>query len=125
MVSLPPPEAPTPAPRGSAIGSLAAYAGQRSGQGKITITGSQDDQKWLVLTIAGSAFTGAAAPSEALLDESRQFLARLASGEASGGNGSSLVGVVLARIIVEFYGGSLAVGPKEAPGFVMRLPAAA
>ena len=108
-----------------AIGNLAAYAGQRSGQGKITITGSQDDQKWLVLSIAGSAFTGPAAPSEALLDESRQFLARLASGEASVSNGGSLVGVVLARIIVEFYGGSLAVGSKEAPGFVIRLPAAA
>jgi K+-sensing histidine kinase KdpD len=108
-----------------AVSNLAAYAGRRSGQGKITITGSQDDQKWLVLSIAGSAFTGAAAPSEALLDESRQFLARLASGEASGGNGGSLVGVVLARIIVEFYGGSLAVGSKEAPGFIIRLPAAA
>ncbi len=108
-----------------AVGSLVAYAAQRSGQGRITIVGSQDEQKWLVLTISGSAFAGAAAPTEALLDESRQFLAQLAGGGASGGNGATLVGLVLARIIIEFYGGTLAVAGKETPGFVVRLPAAA
>ena len=108
-----------------AIGNLVGYAAQRSGQGKIVISGAQDEQKWLVLTIAGSAFAGAAAPSEALIDESRQFLSRLSGGGSSGPNGGMLVGVVLARIIIEFYGGELAVGPKDKPGFTIRLPAAA
>ena len=38
---------------------------------------------------------------------------------------ASLVGVVLARIIVEFYGGSLLISGENQPGFVVRLPAAA
>jgi signal transduction histidine kinase len=105
-----------------AIANLAGYAAQKSGQGKIVIAGHQDAARWLVLTITGSAFNGAAAPTEALLDESRQFLSQLGAGASAQG---VQVGVVLARIIVEFYGGSLAVGPREAPGFVVRLPAAA
>ena len=108
-----------------AVGNLAGYAARRSGQGTITIAGSRDDRGWLVLTITGSAFSGAAAPTESLLDESRQFLARLADGETAGDSGAALVGVVLARIIVEFYGGSLSVADDGAPGFVVRLPAAA
>ncbi|MEJ0069869.1 MAG: cache domain-containing protein [Pseudomonadota bacterium] len=109
-----------------AIGSLVGYAAQRSGRGKITITGVQDEAKWLVLSITGSAFTGPGAPSEALLDESRQFLSRLASGSGSDADGGPLIGVALARIIVEFYGGGLELADaKSAPGFIIRLPAAA
>lgn len=107
-----------------AVGSLAGFAAQRSGQGRIAISGSQDAQKWLVLEIAGSAFTGSAVPTESLLDESRQFLARLAESDGSGAPGSAMVGVVLARVIVEFYGGSLSVRGEDSPGFVVRLPAA-
>ena len=108
-----------------AIGNLVAFAAQRSGRGKIAIAGSQDPQKWLVLTISGSAFAGAAAPTESLLDESRQFLARLADATGSEAPGAAMVGVVLARIIVEFYGGSLSISGGDTPGFVVRLPAAA
>lgn len=107
-----------------AIGNLVAFAAQRSGQGKIAIAGSQDPQKWLVLTISGSAFTGAAGPTESLLDESRQFLARLADATGAEAPGAAMVGVVLARIIVEFYGGSLSISGGDTPGFVVRLPAA-
>jgi hypothetical protein len=107
-----------------AFASLVGYAAQKTGQGRIVVSGSQDEAKWLVITITGSAFAGAAAPTEALLDESRQFLARLGSG--AGGADTLLVGVVLARIIIEFYGGNLdASMSKDAPGFVVRLPAAA
>ena len=116
-----------------AFAALVAYAAQRVGQGRITLSGSQDEAKWLVVTITGSAFSGAAAPSAALLDESRQFLTRLAKGDSAGAgpdasvaNGGPLVSVVLARIIFEFYGGSLSVSEiKDAPGFVIRLVAAA
>ena len=109
-----------------AFAALAAFAAQRVGQGKITLTGSQDDDKWLVLAITGSAFTGAAAPTETLLDESRQFLTRLATGGNPAANGGPLVGVVLARVIIEFYGGSLDIShSKDAPGFIVRLAAAA
>ncbi|MBS4097073.1 MAG: hypothetical protein KGZ83_09610 [Sulfuricella sp.] len=109
-----------------AIAGLTIFAVQRSGRGRIVLGGSQDQEKWLVLSVTGSAFSGDAAPSEALLDESRQFMARLASGASPSANGGPLVGVVLARIIIEFFGGSLNVsGEKDAPGFIVRLPAVA
>ena len=107
-----------------AVGNLVAFAAQRSGRGTITISGVQDAQKWLVLSISGSAFSGAATPTESLLDESRQFIAQLADSGSSGAPGAAMVGVVVARIIVEFYGGSLSISADPAPGFVVRLPSA-
>ena len=108
-----------------AFAGLVGYAAQRAGQGRITLAATQDQDKWLVLSITGSAFTGAGAPSEALLDESRQFLTRLAAG-GSATNSGPLLSVVLARVIIEFYGGSLSVSTnKDAPGFIVQLAAAA
>lgn len=109
-----------------ALAALVAFAAQRVGQGRINLSGSQDEDKWLVIAITGSAFSGAAAPTETLLDESRQFLTRLATGGSATTNGGPLVGVVLARVIIEFYGGSLDISrSKDAPGFIVRLAAAA
>ena len=111
---------------GRAFSALVIYAAQRVGQGRITLTASQDEEKWLVVAITGSAFTGAGAPTETLLDESRQFLTRLASGGSADTNGGPMVGVVMARVILEFYGGNLAISTnKDAPGFIVRLAAAA
>jgi signal transduction histidine kinase len=106
-----------------AITGIVAMAAQRSGQGNVDISAAQDSEQWLVITITGSAFSGPARPTDAMLDESRQFLARLAAADATNTSGGELVGLVLARMIVEFYGGSLAVSGSE-PGFVVRLPAA-
>jgi K+-sensing histidine kinase KdpD len=106
-----------------AIASIIAMAAQRSGQGDVTISAKQDSDQWLVLTITGSAFSGPARPSDAMLDESRQFMARLAAVDTTDAAGGELVGLVLARTIVEFYGGSLAISAGE-PGFIVRLPAA-
>lgn len=105
-----------------AIGNLVAHAVNHAGQGDILLTGSVDPERWVVLTIGGTAFKGGAAPTGALLDEARQFLAQLGGSAARPG---LMVGVVLARIIVEFHGGTLAVGAPTAPGFIIRLPAAA
>ena len=106
-----------------AIASIIAMAAQRSGQGAVTISAKQDAGQWLVLAITGSAFSGAAQPTDAMLDESRQFMARLAAIDTTDAAGGELVGLVLARTIVEFYGGSLAISAGE-PGFIVRLPAA-
>lgn len=121
-----------------AVAGLVRFAAQRTGQGRIALAAALDESRWLVLSITGSAFTGDAAPTEALLDESRQFIARLASGtgttdttnttntSSSNGNNEALVSVVLSRTIVEFYGGSLRISDsKDAPGFIVRLPVAA
>jgi hypothetical protein len=59
-----------------------------------------------------------------LLDEAGQFLAQLAEDSDVAARANALIGVVLARMIVEFYGGTLGVAGPEAPGFVIRLPAA-
>jgi len=106
-----------------ALSNLVAYAAQESGQGEVIFTASQDDDQWLQLALTGSAFAGAGAPNHALLDESRQFLAQIEHGSISVGNYKSLVGVVLAKLILENFGGSLDVGSSAAPGFVLRLPA--
>ena len=73
------------------------------------------------IVITGSAFTAAGAPDEALIDESRQFLSRVSANPAAMPNAAPLVAVVLSRIILEFYGGSLELPFKEA-GFIARLP---
>ncbi len=109
---------------GRAIGGIIAMAAQRSGKGSVTIAATRDAEQWLVLAITGSAFSGAALPTEAMLDESRQFMARLGAVDSADVSGGELVGLVLARTIVEFYGGSLSVSAGEA-GFIIRLPAAA
>lgn len=119
---LPPARADASLLRRALVG-IVAMAAQRSGQGNVVISATQDSDRWLAVTVTGSAFSGPARPTEAMLDESRQFLARLAAAEANAAGGE-LVGLVLARMIIEFYGGSLAVSADE-PGFVVRLPAAA
>ncbi len=105
-----------------AIADIVAMAAQRSGQGKVTITASRDSERWVVLSLTGSAFSGDARPTDAMLDESRQVMARIAAVDTTT-SGGELVGIVLARTIIEFYGGSLAIS-TGAPGFVIRMPAA-
>jgi hypothetical protein len=85
---------------------------------------SQDSDKWLLISLSGTAFAGANAPKETLLDESRQFLEKMATGLSPEGGNKSLIGLVLARLIIENFGGSLGVSGGDAPGFVVRLPAA-
>ncbi len=109
-----------------AIAGLVGYAASRGGQGKIALTGRVDAAGWLEISISGSAFAAAGAPDEALLDESRQFLARLGASPTASPNGAPLVGVVLSRVIIEFFGGSLEASAKaNDPGFLFRLPVAA
>ncbi|MBF0419823.1 MAG: hypothetical protein HQL78_06610 [Magnetococcales bacterium] len=106
-----------------AVCGLIRYAAHLGGKGKIIISGSHDqDSGWLKLSIIGSAFAAAGAPDEALIDESRQFIARIGTSLSSVSK-APLVAVVLSRIIVEFYGGKLDVA-KDEPGFILRLPTA-
>jgi len=107
-----------------ALSNLVAYAAHLSGQGEVLLSLSQDSDKWLLISLSGTAFAGANAPTEKLLDESRQFLEKLAVGLAPDGANRSLIGLVLARLIVEHFGGSLGISGNDAPGFVVRLPAA-
>ncbi len=122
-------EANLPATRGEpalvekALFNLVAYAAQLSGQGEVLLSLSQDSDKWLLISLRGTAFAGANAPSEKLLDESRQFLEKMAAGLSPEGANKSLIGLVLARLIVEHFGGSLDVSGSDAPGFIVRLPA--
>ena len=122
-------QANLPATRGEpalvekALSNLVAYAAQLSGQGEVLLSLSQDSDKWLLISLSGTAFAGADAPTEKLLDESRQFLEKMAAGLSPDGANKSLIGVVLARLIVEHFGGSLGVSGSDAPGFIVRLPA--
>ncbi|MBF0124849.1 MAG: hypothetical protein HQL60_05905 [Magnetococcales bacterium] len=105
-----------------AISGLVGYAARRGGHGKITLSSRYDrDSGWLILSIYGSAFAAAGTPTEALIDESRQFLARIGTSPTQTSNAAPLVAVVLSRIIFEFYGGSMGV-TLDNPGFIARLP---
>jgi hypothetical protein len=108
-----------------AFAGLVGYAAQRGGQGKIALTGRVDESGWLEMTVAGTAFAAAGAPDDSLLDESRQFLARIGASPSAEPNAAPLVSVVLSRVIIEFYGGNLEASSTKNPGFVIRLPVAA
>jgi hypothetical protein len=110
-----------------AIAALVTYAARGAGNGTIVLQGDLTASGWLRLAITGTAFQNAGAPTESLLDESRQFLSRLATEHAIADSGTTLIPIVLARMIVEFYGGSIEASPanKANPGFVILLPVAA
>jgi hypothetical protein len=110
-----------------AIVALVSYAARRAGSGTIALEGGRTASGWLRLAITGTAYEKAGAPTEAMLDESRQFIARLATEHAIADAGATLIPVVLARLIVEFYGGSIeaSTGAQQAPGFAILLPVAA
>jgi signal transduction histidine kinase len=107
-----------------ALSNLVAFAAHLSGQGEVLLTLSQDSEKWLLISLSGSAFAGSNAPTEKLLDETRQFLEKMAAGLSYEGGNKILIGLVLARLIFENFGGSLGVSGKDSPGFIVRLPAA-
>ena len=109
-----------------ALSALVNYAARGAGQGKIAIQGSVNLQGWLKLSITGSAYELAGAPTDSVLDESRQFLSRLATEQGAIETNATLIPIVLARMIVEFYGGTVDASPADTanPGFVVLLPAA-
>ena len=118
-----------------ALAGLIGYAIEQGGRGRIVIAGSVDLAGWLRISITDSAFEVAGAPTDALLDEARQFLARLAgagtgigggAGAGDGHAGHNVVAVVLSRIIIEFCGGTLdATLPVSGEaGFILLLPKA-
>jgi Double sensory domain of two-component sensor kinase len=125
-VTLPPVRASAELLR-NAVAGLAGYAAEVGGRGTIHIAGTVDEAGWVKLAITGSAFLAAGASgnsAEALLEDSRQFIARLASSAPPGANGT-MMALVLARTIVENAGGRLdAAAGEDGHGFVMRLPAA-
>lgn len=108
------------------IAALLAYAARGAGHGSIALEINTDSAGWARLSITGTAYREAGAPSEALMDETRQFLQRLATEHAVLDNGATLIPLVLSRTIVEFYGGTIEASPfdKAEPGFVIRLPRA-
>jgi len=106
-----------------ALMALISFAASSSAQGTVVVACAQDDQNWLSVTFAGSAYAGSNAPSESLFDSSRQFLLQLASDKTVSFNNEKILQVGLSKVIVEFIGGTLTIHSHE-PGFVVRLPSA-
>ena len=108
-----------------AVTGLVSHAAETVGAGTIRLTGAVDEAGWVTLSIRGSAFNGMA--TEVLLDESRQFIARLSGQVGPSDPNGTMMTLVLARTIVENAGGRLdaAEAGEAGPGFVIRLPAAA
>ena len=108
------------------IAGLVSYAAQGAGVGSIAINGSVDAARWLRLSITGTAYAAAGAPTDALLEDSRQFIARLSSPERDTDATGTMMALVLSRMIAEYYGGRIEVAKDDGgqPGFVIFLPAA-
>lgn len=108
-----------------AISRLINHTTHASGAGQLNISLSLASDDFLTLTFSGSAYAGSLAPTAALLDEARQFMAELSSGFIADGKREKLIGIILAKVIIERFGGTLEAGPSDLPGFIVRFPAAA
>lgn len=108
-----------------AVAGLVGHAAEAAGAGTVRLAGAVDEAGWVTLSIRGSAFKGMAI--NVLLDESRQFIARLSGQVEVLDANSTMMALVLARAIVENAGGRLDAAGADGgdPGFVVQLPAAA
>ena len=109
----------------SAISRLITHTTHASGSGQLSISLQSDGEDSLLLSFSGSAYAGSLVPTAALLDEARQFIAELSTGFISDGRREKLIGLILAKVVFEHFGGSLEAGTSDAPGFRVRFPAAA
>ena len=106
------------------VTGLVRYAAQKGGQGSVDLVGGVDEAGWVTLAITGSAFAAAGAPTEALIDDTRQFIGRLSDAAYRSDENGIMMALVLARTIAEKAGGRLEIAADGPPGFVLRLPAA-
>ena len=107
-----------------AISRLITYTAHSSLSGKLNISVQLMGLDVLGLSFSGSVYAGPLAPSAALLDEARQFIAELPTGFILDVKREKLIGIILAKVIIEHFGGTLTVGPIEQPGFIVRFPTA-
>jgi signal transduction histidine kinase len=105
-----------------AIKNLIFYTTLSGDGGSIEIAASVDEDGWITISTTGSAYSGAIAPKQTLLDEGHYFLKELSTGLKPDANVSLFMGLYLAKIIIESLGGTLSVSTQENPGFVIRLP---
>ena len=108
----------------NAISRLITYTAHSSRSGQLNISLRLIGADLLALSFSGSAYAGSLAPFAALLDEARQFVAELSTGFISDVKREKLIGIILAKVVIEHFGGTLKVGPIEQPGFIVNFPAA-
>jgi signal transduction histidine kinase len=108
-----------------AISRLITHTTHASGSGQLNISMQSNEEDSLILSFSGSAYAGSLAPTAALLDEARQFMAELSTGFISDGKREKLIGIILAKIVIEYFGGTLEAGSIDDPGFRARFPTAA
>ena len=108
-----------------AISRLITHTTHASGSGQLNISLQFRGEDSLALSFSGSAYAGSLAPTAALLDEARQFMAELSTGFISDGKREKLIGIILAKVVIEHFGGTLEAGSVDNPGFLARFPTAA
>ena len=108
-----------------AISRLITHTTHASGSGQLNIALRSNGEDSLILNFSGSAYAGSLAPTAALLDEARQFMAELSTGFISDGKREKLIGIILAKSVIEHFGGTLEAGTGDTPGFLVRFPTAA
>lgn len=108
-----------------AISRLITHTTHASGSGQLNISMQSNEEDSLILSFSGSAYAGSFAPTAALLDEARQFMAELSTGFISDGKREKLIGIILAKVVIEYFGGTLEAGSIDDPGFRIRFTTAA
>ena len=109
---------------GRAISQLITHTTHSSGSGQLNISLQLIAGDVLLLSFTGSAYAGSLTPTAALLDEARQFMAELSTGFISDGRREKLIGIILAKVVIEYFGGTLEAGQVDNPGFIILFPAA-
>ena len=107
-----------------AVAGLIGYGAESGGAGTVHVAGAVNEAGWVTLAITGTAFAAADLPTDVLLDDSRQFIARLAGPARPADANGTMMALVLARTIVEHSGGRLDAVIGSETGFLLLLPAA-
>jgi hypothetical protein len=102
--------------------NLVRYALFTNGQGQLSIVAGFESQGYVSIALTGDVFAGEMQPSASLLAESNLFLSELSSGMKPNPRSQILMGVFLAKIIVNHFGGHLVATTSGEPGFIVQMP---
>ena len=101
--------------------NLLRYSVSAHGQDKLSISGGVDVQGSMSVAITGDLSFSAIANDFSVLNESSVFLNELSSGAAPGPTTEKLMGLFLAKLIIEHYGGKLIATSSAEAGFIVHL----
>lgn len=109
-----------------ALAALIHEAAEGEGAGRLTISAYVDVDSWLAIQLSGPIFADDQAPTPATIETARRFWTEFSAKPSAPAIGDSSMGLALAIVIIDYFGGRLSAAPEGAdnPGFIVQLPAA-